>query len=77
MPCSFTPELICRYCHKPPEACDAELSGRGGDIVTREEYEREQTYLPRDDCGRCERRIADIEYEREAGYDVDDYYDGP
>lgn len=30
-----------------------------------------------DDCGRCERRIADIEYEREAGYDVDDYYDGP
>lgn len=47
MPCSFTPELICRYCHKPPEACDAELSGRGGDIVTREEYEREQTYLPR------------------------------
>lgn len=30
-----------------------------------------------DDCGVCERRIADIEYEQAAGYDdVDDYYDG-
>jgi hypothetical protein len=33
--------LICRYCLQPPESCDAEQSGRGGDIVTVEEYERE------------------------------------
>ncbi|WNM74148.1 hypothetical protein SEA_NERGAL_57 [Mycobacterium Phage Nergal] len=31
---------------------------------------------PGDTCGYCERRIADVEYEREVGDDVHPYYDG-
>jgi hypothetical protein len=31
-----------------------------------------------DDCGYCEERIADAEYERDyPADDYDDYYDGP